>query len=109
MMQVILNILKNAIDILLEKEIAQPQITINTYKQDQNCIIELIDNGGGIPQDILPYIFNKNFTTKANSDGTGIGLDMSKTIVETKAGGTLSASTIDNCAVFTITLPIKSK
>ena len=109
MMQVILNILKNAIDILLEKEITQPQITINAYKQGQNCIIELIDNGGGIPQDILPYIFNKNFTTKSDSDGTGIGLDMSKTIVETKAGGTLSASTIDNCAVFTITLPIKSK
>ncbi|MEA3384480.1 MAG: FIST N-terminal domain-containing protein [Campylobacterota bacterium] len=103
-MQVLLNIIKNAVDILLEKKINKPQVTINTYDDEKYSIIEICDNGGGIPDDILPKIFDKRFTTKENADGTGIGLDMSKTIIETKLGGKITAHNKNGLAIFTIKL-----
>ena len=106
MMQVILNIVKNSIDILKINKIQNPIISINAYQDNINNIIEIIDNGGGIPLDILPKVFEKNFTTKHGEDGTGIGLHMSKKIIETKINGTLEARNDDNKAVFTITMPI---
>jgi len=106
MMQVILNIVKNSLDILKINKIQNPIISINAYQDNINNIIEIIDNGGGIPLDILPKVFEKNFTTKHGEDGTGIGLHMSKKIIETKINGTLDARNDDNKAVFTITMPI---
>jgi len=106
MMQVILNIIKNAIDILVERKIKNPKIKIKTYIKKERCIIKIMDNAGGIPANILPHIFNKKFTTKSHSHGTGIGLDMSKTIVENKVGGKLTANNVDNWAVFNIKIPI---
>jgi nitrogen-specific signal transduction histidine kinase len=109
MMQVILNILKNAVDALVEKDIENRIIKIDIYEKENNYTIEIADNGGGIPLDILPYIFDKKFTTKGDTDGTGIGLDMSKTIIENKLKGSLTAkNTADGWVVFTITLPNSS-
>jgi len=105
MMQVILNIVKNAIDILKENRIKNPIITLNTFEDKNNNIIQIIDNGGGIPEDIMPNIFKKNFTTKDDEKGTGIGLHMSKKIIETKVNGSIEAISIDNKTIFTITIP----
>lgn len=106
MMQVILNILKNALDVLEYKNIQNPTITIKAYQIKTNHIITITDNGGGIPQEILPKIFDKNFTTKQKKDGTGIGLHMSRSIMETKVFGKLDVQNIDNDKVtFTITIP----
>ncbi|BFU78617.1 hypothetical protein ALC152_18320 [Arcobacter sp. 15-2] len=106
MMQVILNILKNALDVLEYKNIQNPTITIKACQIKTNHIITITDNGGGIPQEILPKIFDKNFTTKQKKDGTGIGLHMSRSIMETKVFGKLDVQNIDNDKVtFTITIP----
>ena len=105
-MQVILNILKNSIDALVEKDIPDKKINIEFLENENFHTIKISDNAGGIPLDILPYIFDKKFTTKLDSDGTGIGLNMSKTIVENKLKGELSAhNTDDGWVVFTIAIP----
>ena len=106
MMQVILNIIKNAIDVLVQNNIQNPSITIEAFHLEKNSLIKIIDNGGGIPLDILPHIFEKNFTTKENQDGTGIGLHMSKEIMETKVFGSLNVENkSDGKVEFTITIP----
>lgn len=106
MMQVILNIFKNALDILQQNNISKPIISIDAYQLDTCSIIKIVDNGGGIPEDILPKIFDKNFTTKQEKDGTGIGLHMSRSIMETKVFGKLDAKNIDDDKVeFIITIP----
>jgi len=107
MMQVILNIVKNSIDILNANQVLNPLITISLFQDNTNNIIEITDNGGGIPKDILPNIFEKNFTTKDGEDGTGIGLHMSKKIIETKIKGSIEAKNDTNSkAIFTISIPL---
>ncbi len=107
MMQVLLNIVKNSIDILNINKVVDPVITIKLYQGDNNNIIEIIDNGGGIPEDILPRIFDKKFTTKDREDGTGIGLHMSKKIIEEKIRGSIVAKNDNNRAIFTICIPLQ--
>lgn len=106
LIQVVLNIFKNAIDAIEENHIPSPMIACRVYKQNNCCIFEIMDNAGGIPLDILPKIFDKRFTTKGETHGTGIGLDMSKTIVEEHLHGTLTAGNVKQGAVFTITIPL---
>ncbi|MEA3499052.1 MAG: FIST N-terminal domain-containing protein, partial [Campylobacterota bacterium] len=105
-MQVILNITKNAIDILVEKKVKNPKIKFKTYIKSDYIVIKIMDNGGGIPKDILPKVFDKKFTTKGDTHGTGIGLDMSKTIIETKIGGKIKVHNVKEWAVFNIKIPI---
>ena len=102
--QVVLNLIKNAEDILLEKEIKNPQITIET----QNNILTISDNAGGISEDIMDKIFDPYFSTKIKKDGTGLGLYMSKTIIEEHCGGKLSVSNDTDGAVFKITLGVNN-
>jgi PAS domain S-box-containing protein len=103
--QVVLNIIKNAEDILLEKEIKNPTITIETSCKDhtnQKLIIK--DNAGGIPDDIMDKIFDPYFSTKLEKDGTGLGLYMSKTIIQDHCNGKIKVRNDSNGAVFEITL-----
>lgn len=102
--QVILNILNNAKDILNEKNIEDKQIIIKTSKVDSKAILEIEDNAGGIPDDVLPKIFDPYFTTKHQSVGTGIGLYMSKDIIEKHHHGKISAKNTESGALFTIEL-----
>lgn len=82
--QVILNILKNAKDILIEKNIKNPLIKMEAKIDETHIILTIEDNGGGVFVEPLNKIFEPYFTTKSKSDGTGIGLYMSKIIVEKK-------------------------
>lgn len=107
LMQVLLNILKNGVDILMEKDIQTPQIEIQTKIKDDKLLINIKDNAGGIPDHILPKVFDKGFTTKDFKTGTGIGLHMSKSIIEGNFEGKLYASNQHPWAIFTIELPIK--
>lgn len=100
--QVILNIISNAKDALVEKNILSPNITIKISDFDTYVKIEILDNAGGIPEDIKDYIFDPYFTTKEEGKGTGIGLYMSKIIVEKNMNGKLSATDIDGGTCFTI-------
>ncbi len=99
--QVILNILQNAYDVLVDREIKEPKITIRSYKDDRYIFLEIGDNGGGIPDDIITNIFNPYFTTKAK-DGTGLGLYMSQMIIRDHCKGSLEVENSDLGAIFTI-------
>lgn len=105
--QVILNILANAKDALLEKKLERAFVKIDVSNNNGGCEISIEDSGGGINDDILPKIFEPYFTTKDESKGTGIGLYMSKNIIEDHLGGKLAVENTQNGAKFTIWLPYK--
>ncbi len=102
--QVLLNLVKNAEDILLEQDIENPYIDISTFYDNGYLTLQVKDNAGGIPQNIVHKIFNPYFSTKKEKNGTGLGLYMSKTIIEDHCKGNLSASNDKDGAVFTIKL-----
>jgi len=103
--QVILNIITNAKDILIKNNIKNPWIKIDTKKLDDKIVIIVEDNGGGITVEPKSKIFEPYFTTKSDSDGTGIGLYMSKIIVEKNMKGKLKVKEGDFGAKFEIILP----
>ena len=105
--QVILNILTNAKDALIENKKEERKIIINVFKgetNNNNVIIEIQDSAGGIPKEIVSNIFDPYFTTKEEGKGTGIGLYMSKTIIETNMQGRLSVLNTADGAKFIIEL-----
>jgi signal transduction histidine kinase len=114
LVQVLLNIINNAKDALLEIETSK-YIFIQTHQKQNNLIIEIYDNAGGIKKDIIERVFEPYFTTKFKAKGTGIGLYMSKNIVENSLKGTISVNNHNFTyndkdyygAKFTIILPIE--
>ena len=103
--QVILNLIKNAEDILLERGIEDPTITIETKEN----ILRVKDNAKGVPKDIIEKIFDPYFSTKTKKDGTGLGLYMSKTIIEEHCKGKLRVYNDEFGAVFEVELPTDKK
>ncbi len=103
--QVILNLIKNAEDVLIERESKNPCITIETF----NDTLTIKDNGGGVEKDIIDKIFNPYFSTKIKKDGSGLGLYMSKTIIEDHCNGKLEVFNDEDGAVFKITLESTKK
>jgi len=99
-MQVILNIIKNSQENFKEKSTQNTNITITT----DNRRISICDNGGGIAEDIIDKIFDPYFSTKDEKNGTGLGLYMSKIIIEDHHLGHLHATNIDNGICFSIDL-----
>ena len=102
--QVVLNIINNAIDVLKERNIKERKIWIRINGKK----IEIEDNAGGIPENIKDKIFEPYFTTKFQSQGTGIGLYMSKVIISQHFNGELYAYNSKKGAVFVIDLNKKS-
>jgi len=102
--QVVLNLLKNAQDAMLENGVNEPKIEIATYSNKKQFILEISDNGGGIPADVIDSIFEPYFTTREKKDGTGLGLYMSKTIVDEHCGGSITVSNTEVGAKFKIVL-----
>ncbi len=102
--QVALNLIKNAEDALLEKEIKEPKIIIRCYSDKDKSVLEVLDNAGGIDDTIINNIFDPYFSTKTNKDGTGLGLYMSKTIIEDHCDGEISVGNTVEGALFKITL-----
>ncbi len=98
--QVILNIINNAIDALNERKVAKKKIFVFISKEK----IEIGDNAGGISDEIIDKIFEPYFTTKFQSQGTGIGLYMSKVIINKHFGTNLEVYNSKNGAVFKIAL-----
>ncbi len=107
--QVCLNLIKNAEDILLLKKVANPTINIRTYSDATHVYLEVSDNAGGVDEAIIDKIFDPYFTTKERYDGTGLGLYMSKTIIEEHCSGRLSVANNERGAVFTIALEAHSQ
>jgi signal transduction histidine kinase len=106
-MHVILNILTNSRDALLSRQQSghheNRAISIVIKTEGANVVTDIMDTGGGIAPDILPKIFDAYFTTKGS--GTGIGLYISKIIIENNMGGTISADNRSGGALFKISIP----
>lgn len=100
--QALLNILNNARDALTERQINNPRVTITICSEDGCAVVIISDNAGGIPEEIIGKIFDPYFTTKGPQAGTGVGLFMSKTIIEKNMGGRLSVCNIADGAEFRI-------
>ena len=102
--QVILNLIANAKDILVEKKIKKPKISLVIESFGINSIITIKDNAGGIKEENLDLIFDPYYSTKDSSKGTGLGLYISKLIIEKNMGGELSVKNDNEGAVFKIVL-----
>jgi signal transduction histidine kinase len=100
--QVILNIMNNARDVFIERAIGEPKVTITIYREESGVVITVADNAGGIAGDIISKVFDPYFTTKGPQQGTGVGLFMSKTIIEKNMGGRLNVRNSDDGAEFRI-------
>ncbi len=100
--QAVLNLLKNAEDALLEQKIDNPYIKIKMYKKNTTAILEISDNAGGISQEIQEKIFEPYFSTKTKKDGTGLGLYMSKIIIQEHCKGLFYFKNTQEGACFVI-------
>jgi len=100
--QALLNILNNARDAITERHPDNPKVIIFISRQGSRAVITISDNAGGIPEDIINKIFDPYFSTKGPMAGTGIGLYMTKTIIEKNMGGIIAARNIANGAEFRI-------
>ncbi len=98
--QVVLNIIKNAQDALIENNIENPKIILKI----EDTTLTISDNAGGIPENIMNKIFTPYFSTKTKKDGTGLGLYMSKTIIQEHCKGELSVYNNQYGATFKIVL-----
>ncbi len=109
--QVILNLINNAKDALNQNSLIEKRIEIllgiESKDGEKFAKIEVIDNGGGIKESILDKIFEPYFTTKHSTQGTGLGLYMSKMIIEQSMHGSLDAQNYAKGAKFTILLPLR--
>lgn len=105
MIQVLMNLIKNAHDAIQERRIKSGQITITIGESEESVFIRVCDNAGGVPDTIQTKIFDPYFSTKSEN-GTGLGLYMSKSIIEDHCQGTLTLDNTDSGACFVITIPI---
>ena len=105
--QVLINIINNAIDVLVEQKKPSKTIEISLEKKENFIVITVADNGGGISDKTMSHIFEPYFTTKHKSVGTGIGLYMSYDIIVNHMKGNLYAKNTDVGAKFFIELPIE--
>ncbi len=103
--QVLINLFQNAKDALLANRIHGRRIEISAIRKGDDAIISIKDNAGGIPDEVKGKIFEPYFTTKHTSQGTGLGLFMSKLIVEKSLNGVLNFYNTDKGACFEIIMP----
>ena len=104
--QSIVNILSNAKDALMENEIEDKSIRLLLRAHDDEISIVIRDNAGGIADNIVEKIFDPYFSTKSEQHGTGLGLYITKIIVEEHMKGKLSVYNHDSGAVFSITFKL---
>ncbi len=102
--QVLINLIKNAEDALFENGIENKEIKIEAYEDEKKIVLSVEDNAGGIPDEVKFKIFDPYFSTKLKKDGTGLGLYMSKIIVEEHSHGRLYFKNTNKGARFLIEL-----
>lgn len=100
---IFINMINNSKDAFVEKNIKNRKIIFELLEDKTNTTIKISDNGGGIPEGIIKDIFNSNFTTKTEGKGTGIGLYLTKQIIQ-KLHGSIGASNIEDGVSFTFTI-----
>ena len=106
LVQILINVLNNAVDAITETNPPVRHIMISCSDNEEHLIMVVEDSGGGIPKEVLPKVFEPYFSTKSKN-GTGLGLYMAKMIIENHIGGKISAKNGQSGAIFTIVLPKK--
>jgi signal transduction histidine kinase len=101
--QVWTNIIDNAVDAMNGKG----EIILKTYKEDNHVIVEIVDNGPGIPEEIRSRIYEPFFTTKPPGKGTGLGLHISHDIIANRHHGQLLVESKPGETKFKVVLPVK--
>ncbi|MFZ2890614.1 sensor histidine kinase, partial [Sulfuricurvum sp.] len=105
LIQVIISLFKNSFDAFDENNISNRLIQIDIDHDNQHGILTITDNGGGITQEALNKIFVPYFTTKNHTEGTGLGMYMSKMIIEDHSKGKLEISSNNDQTTITLRLP----
>jgi signal transduction histidine kinase len=102
--QVVLNILNNAIDVLHTSKVQNPTIWIDVESNDRKILVHISDNAGGIQEDVIEQIFEPYFSTKGKN-GTGLGLYMSQMIVQKQFSGQIDVKNTEDGTMFSIKVP----
>lgn len=102
--QVIINLISNAKDILIARAVAKGRIVIEIDQNVEYSKVSVIDNAGGIKDEDFSHIFEP-FFTKEKSNGTGIGLFMSRMIIENNMKGIITVGNVDDGVAFCVTVP----
>ncbi len=105
LMQVFINIIKNAKEALVENKIVDKKIVVYTSEDKDNFKLRICDNAGGVSEENMKKIFNPYFTTKSEKNGTGLGLYMSQTIIQKHLQGSLTVENDNEGACFEIIIP----
>ena len=103
--QAVFNLIANGVDVLVEQQPSQRIISIAIWREESWVAVAISDTGGGIPEAVGNRIFEPYFTTKPHKQGTGLGLYMTKNIVENSLKGTLVWENSQQGAVMTIRIP----
>lgn len=100
--QVWTNLIDNAVDAMG----GAGELTISTRREGDHAVVEFLDDGPGIPADVLPNVFQPFFTTKDVGKGTGLGLHISMDIVAQRHGGTMEVTSKPGETHFVVRLPL---
>ena len=100
--QVLMSLILNAKDAFLVQRTANPLITVRSWTENDGSVLTITDNGGGIKEKIMDKIFDPYFTTKDLGKGTGVGLFLSKTIIEKNMGGRITVRNTESGSEFRI-------
>jgi len=107
--QVVLNIINNAKDAMIENEMEEGKIQIHLLESEGKGQVRIKDNAGGIPQEVIKRIFEPYYTTKEQGKGTGLGLYMSKMIIEDNMKGLLRVENVEDGAMFIIEIEVQNE
>ena len=80
-------------------------LTLRTYRDGEWVLVEVMDSGPGIPDEVRPHLFDPFFTTKAPGEGTGLGLNISHNIITQKHGGKITVASQPGQTTFQVKLP----
>lgn len=103
--QVWTNLVRNACDAL--SDVPDPTVTVRARSEGDSVVVEVEDNGPGIPADMQERVFDAFFTTKPPGEGTGLGLQISHRIVVVEHGGDLALRSVPGRTTFRVTLPVR--
>ena len=111
--RVVLNVMNNACYAVWKRAQTagpdyHPEVTVSVKTVDSNIVIDIADNGEGMTDEVKQRLYENFFTTKPVGQGTGLGMGITRDLIENKHGGTIAfESTLGEGTTFTITIPIK--
>ncbi|MCF7919120.1 MAG: PAS domain-containing protein [Candidatus Cloacimonetes bacterium] len=104
--EAVINIIHNALNIFTQRQIDSPSIKMIVQKHNNSVVLDIIDNGGGISEEIIDRIFEPYFSAKESLGASGLGLFFAKKIIETNFGGQLEGFNQGSGACFRISIPL---